>query len=51
LQGWTVFITGINEEVIEDDMMDKLQEYGKVLNMHLNLGNENHSILSYYSRI
>jgi len=37
IDGWTIFVTGINEEVIEDDMLDKLQEYGKVLNMHLNL--------------
>ncbi|CAD5229376.1 unnamed protein product [Bursaphelenchus okinawaensis] len=37
IDGWTIFVSGINEEVIEDDMMEKLQEYGKVLNMHLNL--------------
>ena len=36
-QGWTIFVSGINEEVVEEDMMDKLQEYGKVINMHLNL--------------
>jgi len=37
IDGWTIFITGINEEVIEDDMSEKLQEYGKLLNIHLNL--------------
>ncbi|KAI6192662.1 RNA-binding protein 8A [Aphelenchoides fujianensis] len=37
IDGWTIFVTGINEEVVEEDMMDQLGEYGKVLNMHLNL--------------
>mmetsp|Transcript_30046 Transcript_30046/g.35704 ORF Transcript_30046/g.35704 Transcript_30046/m.35704 type:complete len:193 (+) Transcript_30046:141-719(+) len=37
VEGWIVFVTGLNEEAQEDDIRDAFSEYGPVKSVHVNL--------------
>jgi hypothetical protein len=37
VEGWVIFVRGLNEEVSEEDVQDKFAEYGKVRDVRLNL--------------
>jgi RNA-binding protein 8A len=37
VEGWVLFITGLHEEVTEEDLLDKLSDYGPVRDLKLNL--------------
>ena len=35
--GWVIILLGIHEESTEDDVLEKVERFGKVENIHLNL--------------
>ena len=35
--GWVIILLGIHEESTEDDVLEKVEKFGKVQNIHLNL--------------
>ena len=37
VEGWVLFITGLHEEVTEEDLLDRLSDYGPVRDLKLNL--------------
>ena len=37
VEGWVIFVTGLNEEVNEEDVEDKFNDFGKVREVRMNL--------------
>lgn len=37
IEGWIILITGIHEEVQEDDLFNVFGDYGAIKDLHLNL--------------
>mgnify|MGYP001132483714 CR=1 FL=1 len=37
VEGWVIFVTGLNEEVSEEDVEDKFTDFGKVREVRMNL--------------
>lgn len=37
VEGWVVFVTGLNEEVAEEDVRDKFSDFGTVRDLRMNL--------------
>lgn len=37
VEGWIIFVSGLNEEAQEDDIRDAFSEYGPVKSVHVNL--------------
>jgi len=37
IEGWIMLITGVHEELQEDELLDRFSDFGQVNNLHLNL--------------
>lgn len=37
VEGWIVLVTNLNEELSEEDLIEKFSDYGQIKNIHLNL--------------
>ncbi len=37
IEGWILFVSNIEQEASEEDILDKFSDYGEVKNVHINL--------------
>lgn len=40
MEGWVIFVAGLNEEVTEEEVEDKFADFGKIREVRMNLDHQ-----------